>query len=89
MDFPILGIALMLTHTVAYEADLPPAGRVVVAEEEAQLEVDMSSERLRRRFREDFDGRMEWIMGISRLRSIPVLTVRTDEDCGQGIKLCC
>lgn len=68
------------------EADLPEGGRLVMAEEELQLEVDTSDRRLRRRFTEDFGKRLEWLRRMSRLRSIPLLPIHTGEGVAEQVR---
>jgi uncharacterized protein (DUF58 family) len=68
------------------EADLPDAGTMVMAEEEKQLEVDTSDRRLRSRFSEDFEQRLEWIRRMSRLRAIPLLPVHTGEGAAEQVR---
>ena len=68
------------------EADLPDSGRIVVGEEELQLEVDTSDSRLRRRYSEDFQKRLDWIREISRRRSIPVLPIHTGEGVAEQVR---
>jgi hypothetical protein len=68
------------------EADLPDAGAMVMAEEEMQLEVDTSDNRLRSRFSEDFEQRLEWMRRMSRLRSIPLLPIHTAEGVAEQVR---
>ncbi|MHC4943887.1 MAG: DUF58 domain-containing protein [Planctomycetota bacterium] len=68
------------------EADLPDAGTMVMAEEEQQLEVNTSDRRLRSRFSEDFEQRLEWMRRMSRLRSIPLLPVHTAEGVAEQVR---
>jgi hypothetical protein len=68
------------------ETDLPEGGRLVMSEEELQLEVDTSDRRLRRRFAEDFEQRLEWLRRMSRLRSIPLLPIRTGEGVAEQVR---
>jgi uncharacterized protein (DUF58 family) len=68
------------------EADLPDAGTMVMAEEDEQLEVDTSDSRLRARFTEDFEQRLEWMRRMSRLRSIPLLPVHTGEGVAEQVR---
>lgn len=68
------------------EADLPDAGRKIMAENELQLEVNTSDKRLRRRFKADFKARLNWIREMSRLRSIPVLPIHTNEGVAEQIR---
>jgi uncharacterized protein (DUF58 family) len=68
------------------ESRLPQAGRLVVAEEENQLEVDTGDRRLRDRFMQDFEKRRKWIEDLSRKRSIPVLAIRTGEGVGEQVR---
>lgn len=59
------------------EADLPDAGRKVMAENERQIEINTSDRQFRQRFKQDFEDRLAWIENISRLRTIPLLPVHT------------
>jgi uncharacterized protein (DUF58 family) len=68
------------------EFRLPEAGRLVVAEEETQLEIDTGDRRLRDRFARDFEERARWIEDLSRKRSIPVLVIRTDEGVAEQVR---
>ena len=68
------------------EADLPDAGKIVVAEEEQQLEVDTSDKRMRTRFKKDFTDRLNWMKEISRLRSIPVIPIHTNEGVAEQLR---
>lgn len=68
------------------EADLPEAGRMVVAEEELQLEVDTSDRRLRQRYTENFDERLAWFKELSRNRTIPLLPVHTGEGVAEQVR---
>jgi len=68
------------------EAELPDAGHWVVAENELRLEVDTSDKGLRKRFREDFDSRLQWIGEMSRLRSIPLLPIHTNEGVAEQLR---
>lgn len=68
------------------EADLPDAGRMVLAEEELQLEVDTSDKKLRQRFSGEFGNRLNWIKEMSRLRSIPLLPIHTGEGVAEQLR---
>lgn len=68
------------------EAELPDAGRIVVAEEELQLEMDTSNSKLRQQFSDEFKDRLNWIREMSRLRSIPLLPIHTGEDVAEQIR---
>lgn len=68
------------------EADLPDAGKIVVAEEEQQLEVDTSDKRMRTSFKKDFTDRLNWMKEISRLRSIPVIPIHTNEGVAEQLR---
>jgi uncharacterized protein (DUF58 family) len=68
------------------EADLPDIGRAVLAEGDRQIEVDLSTADLRRRFATGFT---EWRTRIERTalqRAIPVLPIRTDLDPAQQLR---
>lgn len=68
------------------EATLPQAGRLVVAEDENQLEIDTGDRRLRDRFAQDFEERVRWIEDLSRKRSIPVLEISTGEGVAEQVR---
>ena len=68
------------------EADFPDAGKVAVAENELQLDVDSSDGKFRRMFKEDFEQRLQWIREMSRLRSIPLLPVHTAEGAAEQLR---
>jgi uncharacterized protein (DUF58 family) len=59
------------------EARLPPAGRLVMADGELQLEVNTSDRQLRQRYDAEFGQRLERIRELSRQREIPVLPLST------------
>ena len=59
------------------EAQLPDAGRLVVAEGELQLEVNTSDRRLRQQYNAEFEQRLGHIRELSRQREIPVLPLST------------
>jgi hypothetical protein len=59
------------------EAQLPNAGRLVVAEGELQLEVNTSDHGLRQRYDAEFAQRLEYIRELSRQRELPVLPLST------------
>jgi uncharacterized protein (DUF58 family) len=62
------------------ESELPEAGRLVVAEENHQLEINSSDRGLRSRYQENFQARLDWIKQMSRFRSIPLIPIHTGED---------
>ena len=68
------------------EADLPDAGRLVVAEEDLQLEVDTSDKKFRQKFSDEFNNRLNWIQEISRLRSVPVVPIHTGEGVAEQMR---
>lgn len=68
------------------EASLPDLGRVVVADEGCQIEVDTASKGLRDRFRQSFAERQGRLEAFSRKRRIPVLPVRTDRDVAEQLR---
>ena len=59
------------------EAQLPNAGRLVMAEGELQLEVNTSDHGLRQQYEAEFAQRLERIRALSRQREIPVLPLST------------
>lgn len=63
------------------EAQLPDAGRLVVAEGALQLEVNTSDRGLRQRYNAEFEQRLERIRELLRQREMPVLPLST----GQGV----
>jgi uncharacterized protein (DUF58 family) len=68
------------------EAELPDIGRTVLAEAERQIEVDLSSAGLRRRFATDFTESRRQIERASMKRAIPVLPIRTDRDVAEQVR---
>jgi uncharacterized protein (DUF58 family) len=68
------------------EAELPDIGRTVLAEAERQIEVDLSSAGLRRRFAADFTESRRQIERASIKRAIPVLPIRTDRDVAEQVR---
>ena len=68
------------------EAELPDIGRTVLAEAERQIEVDLSSAGLRRRFATDFTESRRQIERASIKRAIPVLPIRTDRDVAEQVR---
>jgi uncharacterized protein (DUF58 family) len=68
------------------EAELPDIGRTVLAEAERQIEVDLSSVGLRRRFAADFTESRRQIERASIKRAIPVLPIRTDRDVAEQVR---
>ncbi len=59
------------------EAELPDVGRLILADEQLQLETDTSDRKLRREFAREFEERLEWIRYIASLRTIPVFPLHT------------
>jgi uncharacterized protein (DUF58 family) len=68
------------------EEALPQAGRLVVAEDENQLEIDTGDRGLREKYTTEFEKRRQWIETLSRKRSIPVLPLRTGESVAEQIR---
>ena len=68
------------------EAQLPDAGRLVMTEGAAQLEVNTSDSGLRRRFHDAFEQRLARIQTLSRKRSIPVLPIHTGEGVAEQVR---
>jgi uncharacterized protein (DUF58 family) len=62
------------------EHDLPDVGAAVFSSGEAQIEVDSSSQSLRRRYSQERDEWRSRLASLSRQRAIPVLSVATDRD---------
>ena len=69
-----------------FEAELPEAGRLVVAEGSQQLEINLGDGRLRKRYQSDFQERLDWFQTISRRRKIPLLSISTEHDVGIQIR---
>lgn len=59
------------------EAEMPDVGRAVVSEGDDQLEINTSDTRLRQRFREQFQKRLESAKHFSRSRAVPLIPVQT------------
>lgn len=68
------------------EADFPQAGRVVVAQDEKQLEIDSLDKKFRERYAQDFRDRAKRLQEISKSRSIPVMPLCTDQDVAEQIR---
>ena len=68
------------------EMELPDVGRLVLADEELQLEIDPSDQKLRREFAREFEERLEWIRHITSLRTIPVLPLHTSEEVPEQLR---
>ena len=68
------------------ESELPDAGKVVVSESDLQLEVDTSKSKVREQFNNQFLKRMEKMQDLSRLRSIPLLPIRTDAGVAEQVR---
>ena len=62
------------------EAELPDLGPVVFSSGETQIEVDVSSGDLRRRYADERAAWRQRLTALSRHRSIPVLPVSTERD---------
>lgn len=69
-----------------FEAELPDAGKVIVSESDLQLEVDTSKSKTRQQFNDQFVGRMDKMRELSRLRSIPLLPIRTDDGVAEQVR---
>ena len=68
------------------EANIPEAGKMVLAENDLQLEIDTSDNKLRKLFAEDFNSRLTMIKEISQQRSIPVIPIHTGEGVAEQIR---
>jgi uncharacterized protein (DUF58 family) len=68
------------------EAQLPDAGRLVVAEGDLQLEVNTSDRRLRQRYNDEFEQRLARIRELSRQREIPVLPLSTAKGVAEQVR---
>ena len=68
------------------ECDMPDAGRTVIAEGDLQLEINTSSSALRRKFRQQFEDRLQRVRQFSRERSIPLLPIHTGEGVAEQIR---
>jgi len=62
------------------EARLPSFGKVIVSQEDLQLEVDTGDAELRRRFSEQFESRLKTARDLMLKRGIPVLPIHTAEE---------
>lgn len=68
------------------EQDLPDVGAAIFSAGPAQIEVDVSSASLRRRFGEE---RVQWrarLAALSRSRAIPVLPISTERDVAEQLR---
>lgn len=68
------------------EIDLPPAGRIVMSDGSAQMEVDTDRDSIRREFRREFDERFSAAKRFLLTREVPVLPIRTDADVAAQIR---
>ena len=68
------------------EARLPDVGRLVMAGNGLQLEVDSSNPRLTRAFASDFTDRLATLRRLSRERAMPFLPISTDGDVAGQIR---
>lgn len=68
------------------EAQLPDAGRLVVAEGELQLEVNTSDGGLRQRFHDDFAARLQHMRDLGRQRQAPLMPISTVEGVAEQIR---
>jgi uncharacterized protein (DUF58 family) len=68
------------------EAEMPEVGRVVLSEGELQLETNTSDKNLQRRFKDQFQDRLQQAMKFSRTRSAPLLPLHTGEGVAEQIR---
>jgi uncharacterized protein (DUF58 family) len=68
------------------EADLPDIGRAILSEGEQQIEVDLSSRRLRQSFATGFAQRRQVAERFSLHHAIPVLPISTDRDVAEQFR---
>lgn len=68
------------------ESRLPAAGRLVVAEDALQLEVDTGSAPVRERFAAAFEERLDLVRHILRQRAVPVLPLSSAEDPAEQLR---
>jgi len=59
------------------EARLPSLGKIIVSQQDLQLEVDTGDGRLRRRFAEQFENGLKTARDLMLKRGIPVLPIHT------------
>jgi len=72
-------VLLVFVYDTA-EAQLPEAGQIVFTSGELQAEIDTEGPRVRTRFREDFERRVDAVHSISRRHGLPALTLETGAD---------
>lgn len=70
------------------EAELPDAGRLVLSDGTGQLEVDTSKRGLRKRFRQEFQERLDWMREVSRKQAIPLIPLSTAEPVAEQVRDC-
>jgi uncharacterized protein (DUF58 family) len=68
------------------EAELPSAGRLVMASGSRRLEVDTSSRRLQEGFRSDFQQRLARLKELSLQRQTPLLTISSAENVAMQVR---
>lgn len=68
------------------EAELPPAGRLVMAADGLQLEVDSGDRKLAQAFATDFHEREHLLRRLSRERSMPFLPISTEGEVAPQIR---
>ena len=68
------------------EAELPNAGRLVFGQAGRQLEVDSAAATLRQKFNTRFHDRFNSIEHFCRQRSVPRITINTEEDVAEQVR---
>ena len=68
------------------ESEMPNVGRTVVSDGDLQLELDTGNADLRKKFKEQFDDRLERAKHFSRTREIPLLPIHTGEEVATQIR---
>jgi len=68
------------------EAALPDSGRLTFSDGQGQIEVDTGSSRLRKKYHERFEQRLDQIHNASRRYKIPVLPIHTGAGAAEQIR---
>lgn len=68
------------------EAALPDAGRLTFSDGKGRIETNTGSARLRARFQDDFENRLEQLRSASRRYKIPVLPIHTGAEAAGQIR---
>ncbi|QDT56551.1 hypothetical protein Pan44_46070 [Caulifigura coniformis] len=72
--------ALLIFIHDPLEAELPQAGRLVMAQGERRLEVDTSTRKFRDDYAQEFENRVTRLKSLSLKRAVPLLEISTAED---------